>query len=212
MTALSTNCWVSLCWMEVVWHQGLCGESTVPWLAQTKQLWFLTWNTCLPRLTFSSCVLSGKHRTWAKIHLICPVVKNIPEDLEWAQEEKLFKQSWRVLLELWAIRQPFRMGCTCSEARSAPYKCHCAFSAIQLYPWLPRECSCTAGSTGYSTEVGVTVNVCWSGFVCVAVANTWTRQLIPTSVPACCCCLCATTARFQMRVKCWGWRQESWWT
>lgn len=78
--------------------------------------------------------------------------------------------------------------------------------AIQFYPWLSRERSCTSGNTGYSTEISITVNSCWSGVA----LSTWLWQTPAqgsSSQPQYCSWLlpqwrCCSLS--DVRVKCWG--------
>lgn len=101
----------------------------------------------------------------------------------------------------------FKMGGTCLRSTQRSLQMWlCFFSAIQFYPWLSRERSCTSGNTGYSTEISITVNSCWSGVA----LSTWLWQTPAqgsSSQPQYCWWLlpqwrCCSLS--DVRVKCWG--------
>lgn len=57
------------------------------------------------------------------------------------------------------------------EVQSAHYKSDCAFSAIQLPPWLSREPGCTSGNKGHGIKISITITNTGVVHLCVYMAD-----------------------------------------
>lgn len=57
------------------------------------------------------------------------------------------------------------------EVQSTHYKSDCAFSAIQLPPWLSREPGCTSGNKGHGIKISITITNTGVVHLCVYMAD-----------------------------------------
>jgi len=98
------------------------------------------------------------------------------------------------------------------KVQSTHDKSGCAFSAVQLPPWLSREVSCTPGNKGHSVKIGIAMTNAGVVHLCVyvAVADTWTRRLTPglysfsSLLP-----MWHSRSLSRLCVKCWGGERRS---